>query len=138
MRDATHFPVVWVNARDILDTRSQAMLGICSYSKKVFAITNSLMPFVINDIIITGDDCEEAEGCLCVECPLNKTTAQSLAQRIGKEGKMLAAGIDFETRTPITCNRSNDNQRAYAALVARTPNGGSVSVEKRTRRKKRK
>lgn len=127
------YPILWVYAPDILETNENAMLGICSYSKQVFSIVSpSNTPFllIVTDIIINEAGCEDAEGCLCFECPLNKTTKQSFLRRVGKQSAVIAKWIDFDERAPIAANNSAQAKQRYSDLITRYLHGGIMHVER--------
>lgn len=100
-------PVLWVEARKVLKTRSRTVLGICGFSKRVFRITSKkdvLSVLMIQDIYVEPK-CEERYRCLDVDCPKNETTWETLKHYLGIRSKKK---IDIERR--INYNRGPNGE----------------------------
>ena len=82
----TTYPVHWVQ---IPRKGRAAFLGICGYRRRAFtAAVDTLSVLVIRSLILTGPpdaptQCEEGQGCLDRDCPLNRTTATSFMAHKG-------------------------------------------------------
>lgn len=90
------FGFLWGEAAAFFHTKIKMLVAICGFScrvARVAAKANMLDPYIINNVYVTLDDkdapvkCEEAEGCLDFDCPLNKTTWESFKKRTGAKGK---------------------------------------------------
>lgn len=94
------YPVLWVQASVLYKTTAQGWLGICGYSKRVFAVKTSHMAVLLmNDVITTNGRCEEGTRCLDYRCPFNEVNLPP------------QEGVFAET---------------FEELLARFPRGGAV------------
>lgn len=89
------YPIHWIKAELLFKTRRKTMLGICGYSKRVFAIASPrdvLRILVAQDLYIgEGQNgkqtCEEGARCLDFDCPLNKTNWRTYKAAFHLRGK---------------------------------------------------
>ena len=82
--ERSYFPVTWVLGKI---GRRRWWLGYCGKTRMLWYLTQQqLLPVILNDILIREDRCEEGEGCLASDCPLNRTTAESFWKRHGIQG----------------------------------------------------
>lgn len=84
MRKINNFPITWAHMK--LNGR-ECWGGFCGKTNMLFAFTLGILePLMVHDLIIEDGCCEEAEGCLYQDCPLNRTTPASYWKRHGLEG----------------------------------------------------
>jgi hypothetical protein len=79
---SANVPFHWIEAR-LLVKGGKGFLGVCGKSRRVAKVGGTLEAVVIRDLFITEGGCEEEARCLDVECPLNKTTPDSLRKSMG-------------------------------------------------------
>lgn len=78
------FPVTWVLMR--LNGR-KVYGGFCGKTHMLYHLdTSYLSPMIIHDLFVEDGKCEEGEGCLYQNCPLNRTTNVSYWKRHGIKG----------------------------------------------------
>jgi len=86
------YPIIWAEASALFETRKKIMLGICGYSNRVCKVASpkdALTIFVVNNLYISNDQCEEGLRCLDFDCTFNKTTRESFAHAYGYKPKSL-------------------------------------------------
>jgi hypothetical protein len=91
-RQYSTYPILWAKVKDVLALPSNRKrdadfwLGICGFSKRVCKIkapSDLMSIMVIHNLYIEKGRCEEREGCLDYNCPLNRTTWESFKAREG-------------------------------------------------------
>jgi hypothetical protein len=103
------YPVVWAHASDLLKTRKKDFVAVCGYSGRICKVEKSMLPvLIIQDLFASPDQgrCEEGRRCFDFDCPLNKTTWESL-QAEGVLSKRSKKPKGW-TPTTIAYNRSPD------------------------------
>ena len=85
------FPVRWVPANAFKKKPDKGlkdvMVCVCGFSHRIFRLNYTVLdPFVFHDVVIRERKCEEAKRCLARQCPLNRTTDETI--------KKLAPGRD--------------------------------------------
>lgn len=100
-KDWRTFSIIWAKFDQLFvvgnrESIANHFVGVCGFRSQVFRVEspgNALAVMIMQNVIVTFDDngqpldCEEAEGCLCFECPLNRTTWESYKRRVGVKGK---------------------------------------------------
>lgn len=77
VRDRFRFPIYWFLFASPSGSVSYAM-GLCGYSMKPALTSVNRRRLYVSDLYITRETgCEEAQRCLCNECPLNRTTVET-------------------------------------------------------------
>lgn len=121
-KDYRFYSILWARFGAIFEVErrnkvAKYLVGVCGFRSQVFRVEHPkdiLHPLIMNNLYITFDEqgapvkCEEAEGCLCFECPLNRTTWESYKRRTGARGhKPKAFGQTLD------CNRKPDGTPQY-------------------------
>ena len=79
-------PVAWFDPKvlglPVSRGKTAYHVAVCGHSRRVWTIGTVLEVLVIQSIMVDepAGDCEEATRCLCVSCPLNKSTPESYAK----------------------------------------------------------
>lgn len=74
-----HYAITWIRGK--LNS-TECWLGICAKTRGLYHIENrdglaGMAPFVVHDVIVGQNGCEERERCMCQRCLLNQTTPAS-------------------------------------------------------------
>ena len=129
------YPVLWVDAKIMTNTKQRYYLGICGYSKRVFHLAPAksqglLIVMIVRDLYLDDElgICEEQRRCLDVDCPFNKTTQESFAHSIGC--KKLPPKLSSQWGQRISQNTIEDGSIAsFADLFDKHPSGGVLAMK---------
>lgn len=90
-------PVAWAEVRR-KGARGSVHVGICSYSRKAFAVGTEVHALIVRDLLVDTQkqECEEAKRCLQLGCPLNRTTKTSFMNSKKGEGARKFASRYFD------------------------------------------
>ena len=115
------YKILWTEARAIFQglkrNESRVMLGICGLSKRVFQFAaKGIVPLAVSDLYADPEKgtCEEAYQCFDFDCPLNKTTWESLHLK-GKKPEGFGTTMKW-----------NRDGAFLADFVKEHPNAGTV------------
>jgi hypothetical protein len=105
------YPVLWAEVSALLKTRERRYVAIYGYSGRICKVEshrNILPVMIITDLYASPEHgrCEEERRCLDFDCPLNKTTWESL-QAEGEISKRKKKPHGWKPTT-IAYNRAPD------------------------------
>ena len=128
--DYRYVPILWAQESALFKQRRrkhEIFCGICGESGRIFKLAgDNITILIVRDIIIDTSGCEEGKRCLDFDCPLNKTTFESLCKGLGftlkKMNKIKERVVNHQT---MDMNKNPDGGlNDFSDFIKAHPHGG--------------